>query len=201
MRGPAGVAAVERSARRSILAWCLVAAETALLFALVAAATGATGLWTPDIGVLVLVALAARGDARGLWVGAFAVAAARIAVGIDPPSAVLFGYVTAAALHASVCAVVNPDGPLGRAVSAAVYATLFAAWLSVAHALRNPGVLGSPEQWISGAAATGLATGLAAFVLVPILRRLPGLRSGRAGRASTFTGPRWMRGVPAGRSA
>lgn len=201
---PAGVAAVERPRQRSATAWLVVLLESALLFALFALAGRGLGAWTPDAGVLVLLTLAVRGDARPLWTGAVVVSAARLAVGIDPPVVVLFGYATVALAHASLCAVVDPDRPVLRALAAAAHGGGLAAWLLVAHGLRAgaPGGLGSGllGELLSTGLAAGVATGLAAFALVAPLRSLPGLRP-RVPRRSGFRGPRWMRGVPAGRSA
>lgn len=186
MTSIAAPAAVERPVRRGLLVWALLAFEAAVLFACAGAAARTLGPWTPDPGALLLVALAVRGDARPLWAGALCVSAGRLAVGVDPPAAVLAGYYGAASLHASLCALVDPDRPLVRSACAALYAAALSAWLVAAHELAAPVPLGLAARAPGEALAAGLATGALALALVPALRLLPGVVAGprRARRAA-----------------
>ncbi len=198
MSVPARVEALERSQARSVGAWLLFLFEATLLFAITGFLSPSLGAFTPDPGVLLLLALSVHGDARGLWSGALAVSAARIAVGVDPPAVVLTGYLAVAAVHASLGAVVDPDRLPFRFALACVGAGAFAAWLRAVHALRHAEPLGLASSAsfdrlglpaLASSAlpfeplAVGLATGFTALALLPVLRLLPGVVPRKRGGA------------------
>lgn len=137
-------------------------------------ASSSLARWTPDLGLLLLVALTLRlGPARARWAAAW-VALLRIAFSADPPLAILAAYLGFVGACHFVREAIDLERPLARALLASVGA-LGSAWLwtsARALELAADGIHAPLERlaWPSA-----LSTGLAALCLAPVLGRLPGL--------------------------
>ena len=159
------------------LAWVILGVWCAWLLALQGGlASGATlGPWTPDLGVVMLLALGPthRGARMGLAVAV--VAAARVAFTSDPALAVLVGYLAVAGVASWLLETIEIDRAVPRALLAALLALgLSAYWMAAARVALGAGAvqaLAAP-RW---AGASALGTGAAALVLAPLFVRLPGL--------------------------
>ena len=163
------------------LAWVLLVVWCAWLLALQGLlASGASpgaplGAWTPDLGVVMLLALGPtqRGARMGLAVAI--VSGARIAFTGDPPLAILVGYTAVAGVASRLRETLEIDRAVPRALLAALLAlALSAYWMAAARIALGAGTAEalSAPRW---AWASALGTGAAALVLAPLLVRLPGL--------------------------
>ncbi len=162
------------------VAWVMLAVWAAWLHAVQGVlAHGALGPWTPDVGVCLFVALAPRVAAEDLPKVACLLALTRAAFSIDPPVAIASGFLAASFFSGSIRTVIDLRSSVFRTVLAAVGAFVFTAWLGLAHDVRVAGALqfaGETAAWDGRAAwRVALATGCAAFVIAPVLARLPGL--------------------------
>jgi hypothetical protein len=138
--------------------------------------------WTPDFGVVLLVALAARLPHGELPWLALAMGCARTAVSIDPPVASLAAVFGAVVLARMTRGVVDIQGAIPRALLAAAGAAASVTWLGVAHQARlaRSGVeaIAVEIDWsVLGADAAGSAvsTGLLALLAGGWFAQLPGL--------------------------
>jgi hypothetical protein len=166
--------------RRSVLpAWACLVVWSAWLAALQGGLVSSRvfGAWVPDLGLVLLVGLAARiprARARPL---ALAIAAVRVAFSTDPPLAILAGYLAAAEALVALRGIVEVDRLLPRALAAGLAALGLAAFWTLARgqelALRGLAAPGSPLG--PGAWASAAATATAAALCLPHARRLPGL--------------------------
>jgi hypothetical protein len=157
--------------------WVGLALWATAAFVLAGALARHVGAWVPDAGVLFVLASTRRARPGAPLLCALGASAARVAVGVDPPVAVLAGYGAVAALHAAVGSVVDADRLAVRLVVAALSAAWVVAWLCLVHEARSPlsldlGSVGPPM-----ALRTALSTALVAPGAVPFLRRLPGVRA------------------------
>jgi len=169
--------------RGALLAWCLLAVWSAWIFALQGSLAAAGGAWVPDLGLVLLLALAPRLSTASLPLAGLAVALGRIAVSIEPPLAVLAGYLAVVAFARGLRSVVEIRSALPRTLLAAACAFVLARWFAFVHEARESEALAlssglAPESWPELAAwswSVALASGVAALLLGPALVRLPGL--------------------------
>jgi hypothetical protein len=163
-----------------VLPWILLAVWSAWLHA-VQGLWAASSPWAPDLGAVLLIALAARVQARDLPLVGLAIAVGRLAVSVDPPAAVLAGVLGVTALVRGLRSAVEVGGPLPRTLLAGAATLLIAAWLSFVHdfhaareaAFAAPGVSGLSSVSLSWRAA--LTAAGVSLALGPALARLPGL--------------------------
>jgi len=161
--------------RPSLLAWALLALWSAWLHAL-QGQWAAASPWAADLGMVLLVVLAARMPAGDLVKGGLAVALGRIAVTIDPPAAVLVGLLVPMAVFGALRSVVVIRAGPARAVLAGLASALLAWWLAHVHLVRAGGSpAGLAASLDPGAWRTALSTALVALVLGPLFALLPGL--------------------------
>jgi hypothetical protein len=161
---------------RRLLAWVLLAAWTVwavALQSLFAAAMPAHFHFVPELAPVILLVLASRLETRDLPPAALVVALARSACGLEPPAAVLFGLLVLAGILRALRGVLELDGPATRATVAGAAAFALALWFDLVHGMRL-GQLPAAPAW-SALLPVALASSLAALVLAPLLRRLPGL--------------------------
>ena len=175
--------------RSPLLAWLFLALWAAWVSALqgLAAGPGGLGRWVPDLALVLALSLAARLPAEDMLKVAFAVALGRIAVSIQPPVALLAGYLGILLFARGLRSVLELSGPLQRTLLGALAALLFTGWLAYVHAQRAGGVAAHalapgaaadslrPLAVALGAWPAALSTGLCALLLGPALARLPGL--------------------------
>ncbi len=164
--------------RDRLLAWLMLAAWASWLTAaqgLIVARTP-LGPWTPDLGILLAVACAGALHRRDMPLATLLVALGRIAHSVEPPVAVLAGFLAAALTVQSARRVTEVGGVFLRASLGGGLALGFALWLALVHALRVGGdATGALATALPQALATALVTALFALVFSPSLVHLPGL--------------------------
>ena len=166
------------------LAWCLF-----FLYAVWAAALQGLlasprqlGEWTPDLGLLLLFAWAARlGGGRG-GLAALLLALARAGFGGDPPVALAAASLGALGLFAGLRTVLEVDRALPRAALCGLCAWLSARLLVSARVLAVAAELPGGFESVDSEHVLAirlwpgaLLTALACLVLAPLCQRLPGL--------------------------
>jgi hypothetical protein len=164
------------------LGWCLLVVWCAWLFALQGLFASSTllGPWTPDLGIVLLLALDPRLDRSDALTAIAVVAGSRIAFTSDPPLAVLVGYATLVFLVRRLRRGLEVDRALPRAFVAAVAAAVLTAYWTLCRGVAlaadglptAPGDAGASTRALLAAAG---ATALAAVFLGPLLVRLPGM--------------------------
>jgi hypothetical protein len=173
--------------RTTWLAWFLLGVWAAWIYALqglfVAQLDGSS--WVPDLGLVLLLGLAARLSHEDLPKAALVIAVARCAVSIDAPVAVIAACLGAAALARALRGVFEIGDALPRALLAGGSAWLVTAWLTIVHDLRDarlalqtsgtPPELGQLARALATAWPPALSTAFAALLLGPLLAQLPGL--------------------------
>lgn len=160
--------------RPSLVSWILLALWSTWLHAL-QGQWAASGPFAPDLGMVLVVVLAARMPPDELARGALAVGLGRCAVSIDPPAAVLFGTLAPALVFGSLRSVVVIREGLARAVLAGVGSALSARWLMLVHAARGTEIPAGLESGLAAVWPLALSTALAALVLGPLFGVLPGM--------------------------
>lgn len=179
MSAPAHVASVTGAPRPLLVPSLVLAGWASALFLVAGLAGRALGAWVPDVGVLLIVATTARAYGNAPFACALAVSAGRVAVGVDPPIAVVAAYLAVAGAHAGVGAIVDADRLVVRLTACALSAAWVVGWLCVVHELRSEVPLELAGRAPGLALRTALATALVAPLAIPFLRRLPG--TGRFG--------------------
>ena len=161
--------------RAPLFAWLCLVVWAVWLFALQGGlALSGFGRWTPDVGVVLLIALTARvSSARARWAAAW-VALARISYGGDPPLAVLAGYLGFVGLCHVVRSAVELERPLVRALLCGLSAALLAWFWSSAHGMSRS-THGVDVALASFAWTSALSTALVALACGGWLGALPGL--------------------------
>ena len=163
-----------------LVPWCLY-----FLYALWAAALQGVlasprqlGEWTPDLGLCLVFAWAARLDGGRGGLAAILVALARASFGADPPLMLAVASLGALGLFAALRAVLEVDRAVPRALLCGACAWLSAQLLvaarSVALAAEAPGE-GQGAALAVRLWPGALLTALFCLLLVPVCRRLPGL--------------------------
>ena len=133
--------------------------------------------WAPDLGLVCLVAWAARTTRVRARIGASLFAAVRAALGEDPLVACLAGLWLVIELEASLRKLFDLEALLGRVSMTVGAAFALALWLAfVAHVRADLPVVADPGA-VDFAWRSAVSTGVAAALLGGILRVLPGLRS------------------------
>lgn len=136
------------------------------------------GEWTPDLGLCLVFAWAARLDGGRGGLAAILVALARASFGADPPVILCAASLGALGLFAALRAVLEVDRALPRALLCGTCAWLSAQLLVAARSFALASE--APGEGPGGALALplwpgALLTALACLFLVPVCRRLPGL--------------------------
>lgn len=176
--------------RGPLLPWILLALWAAWLLALQGLLAQRLGAWTPDLGVVLLLALVPRLGPEQLPALALVLGLARCGVSVDPPAAILAGVLGIAALVGMARGVLQLESPAARSLFAALGALLLALWLEGVARVRLPESDVLPTLWLLSQWRLALATGACAPLLAPLLVRLPGLTPLRRRRA-------WPRAVSA----
>jgi hypothetical protein len=166
--------------RSPLLAWLLVFLYALWIFALQGLLAGprALGAWTPDLGLVFLLALGARIAPGRAPLAALVIALARSALAADPPLSLGAGYLGVAGFAGLLRSSLEIDRPLGRSLLAGISAlALSSFWLAAGPlagaAGAGPGASEALQAWTWPGAA---ASALCALLLAPLLGRLPGLR-------------------------
>lgn len=138
------------------------------------AAGSARAAWTPNLGVILIVAVAPKlspGTMRGL---VLVLCAAHASLSLDPPVAVAAGYLGMASVYRGVASTFQLEGLAARAFAAGLISFLLAWWLHLVQVAR----LGSVGEEVLGFAGwkVAVATAIASTALAPIFARLPGIR-------------------------
>lgn len=124
--------------RLRLVAWAMLAVWASWLTALQAVTVTRTGLgpFTPDLSALLLVACAARFHKRDVVPAALVVALARVAFSVEPPAALLAGYLGAATLVRAARRLADLERPVFALAMTALVEFGLAGWLVLVHALR-----------------------------------------------------------------
>jgi hypothetical protein len=162
MRRPQGLAWA------ALCAWCLLVVALQGL----CAASDVLGRVSPDLALVLVLALGARLSGIRADAAVLCVALSRVAFGADAPAALLAGYFGAAGLFRLAGRFVVVERAWVRAALAAPAALALAALFALAQSARldDAEALALPFAWPSAA-----LTALAAAWLAPTLGRLPGL--------------------------
>jgi len=170
--------------RYRVLPWLMLAVWTSWLTALQALCVTHVGLgrWVPDIGLLLVATCAThfleRDALRAVWV----LGLARIAFSVDPPAAILAGYLLTALCVARVRAFAEIEGRFATMSLVTVFAWGFAAWLEAVHQIHDAQSFGSAWHPASVALSAlgvtwpaGVVAALFGMACGPLLVYLPGL--------------------------
>lgn len=161
------------------VAWILLAVWASWLSAAqgVVVAKSWLGAWTPDLGLLLVLACAARFEPKDVPVAAVLVAVARCAHTVEPPAAVLAGMGAVTLVVLSVRRVAEVGRPLVRTAIAGGAALGLALWLALVHALRSgePSPQAALAAALPAALATACSSALFGYLFTPSLALLPGL--------------------------
>lgn len=157
------------------ISWVLVGVWSAWLFALqgLCASSERLGPWTPDLGLVFLLALEGRLTRPGARALALLIAAARIAVGTDPPIAVVVGYLGIVGLASWLRSMVEIDNALPRTLIAFCATLALASYWQVCQGIALAGEVPLVDPLVLWPHLVG--TALSALVLAPFLARLPGI--------------------------
>ena len=145
------------------------------------AAQGSLGVWTPDLGLVLLLAIDARatnGDARR---AALLVSLARSTFSSDSTAAIVTGYLGVVGITSALREGLEIDGLLLRGLTAGLFGAGLAAWWLVCQRLVvAPDGVGAVLSISPGDVwPTAATTALAAFFFGPLLVGLPGFASVR----------------------
>jgi hypothetical protein len=169
--------------RATTLAWIALAVWIVVFHALRAFALSATpfGVLVPDLAAVLVIALAGRLAEGELYVLALCAALGRVGLSVEPPVAVLTGYLGLVGLAFVARHFVDVNGMGVRAVLAGFGVLALDAWLlfvdEVRVDLRASVVPAARFLW-----PAAIASAACAFVVAPALLRLPGLGSLRRRR-------------------
>jgi len=161
------------------VAWLMLAVWASWLSAAQAVAVSRTllGAWTPDLGLLLVIACAGACRRSDVVVAALIVGLARVAHSIEPPAALLAGFLGVAVAVQSVRRFAELERPLVRLGLCAASALVFGLWLNLVHAVRTGmdaglgGLAAALPQVLPGA----LSTTFCGLLFATSLARLPGL--------------------------
>ena len=159
--------------------WCLLLVWAAWLFALQGwlASSDGVGAWTPELGIVLLLALGSKLRGADAFLALFLVSGARMAFSTDPPLAILAGYGFLALVARWLERFVEIDRPVARAALAAFAAYVLGSYWSATRslAIAADGILAVPPEASAAPPFAGIvATAACAVALGPLLLRLPG---------------------------
>jgi hypothetical protein len=163
-----------------LLGWICFVVWAVWLFALHAWLGGSDGSrWMPDLGLVFVLVLMARSEARDLPWMAFLAALARSTFSPEPPLVLFTGFFGVLFALLLVRGAVELSRPTWRALTAFVAVLGFDLWLGLAHAARTSDVraLEALSAWPSA-----VLSALLALAFGPFLVHLPGLTPLRARR-------------------
>jgi len=132
------------------------------------------GRWSPDLGLALLVALAARTSVHDIAKLAICLGLARASVSVDAPAAVLAASLVCGGLLRTGRSVAQIESPLLAGAAAAVLCVAQSAWLEFAH-VKAASALDFEHAGISLWLRGGVATGVVCALLGGVLANLPGL--------------------------
>ena len=161
---------------RRRLPWILLFLWAAWLFALqgLAASSAGLGPWTPELGLVLLLALDGRVSPGRTRLAACLIAGARIAFSADPPLAVLAGYLGAVGFSGALREILDVDRGLARALLAGVLTLLLVGFWNLSRTLELAAEgLFAPAPGLAW--RTAATTAIATLCLAPLLLRLPGI--------------------------
>ena len=140
-------------------------------------AEGWLGPWVPDLGVLFPLALCCQLHKRDVPLAVLLIALSRIAHTIEPPTAILAGFLGLSLAVAPLRGLAEIERPGLRALVGGCATLCFALWMSLVHVLRVGGELSWTRFTDASLEALPavLITALAALPLFGGLVRLPGL--------------------------
>lgn len=160
------------------LAWLMLAVWASWFSALQALCVSRTflGSWTPDLGLLLLVACAGRLHARDVPLATLVLALARLAYTVEPPAAVLAAFLATSVLCQVLRRIAELGNPAMRVGLSGLGALGLTLWFAFVHAARTGA---DPAGALSSALLPGLATATTSAVLgllfLGSLVHLPGL--------------------------
>ncbi len=178
------------------LSWCLLLVWCAWLFALqgLAASSPRWADMTPDIGIVLLLALDRRLERADALRAVLIVSAARIAFTSDVPLAILVGYAALVFVAHRMRRVAEIDRVIPRVLFAGVGAAALTAYWSFTRSIDLSSgtrvALGIGESLdLSRVWFSAVATGIAAGVVGPLVVRLPGISPLRGRTRSSKSSP------------
>ena len=163
--------------RTSSLGWVCLVLWSIWLFGLEGLLAGASAgqPMAPELGLALLLALAARMDRARARRAALLLAVVRSGMSADPAVAVAAAYLAAVELEALLRRNVDVEGVATRSVLAALAGAGLALWLPVVHEVRSGSRVAAADWGFVEVLPVALGTGLVAAVLGGLLPRLPGL--------------------------
>jgi hypothetical protein len=135
---------------------------------------GWPGSWSPDLGLVLLVALAVRTSVHDIAKLAVCLGIARAAVSVDAPAAVLAASLVCGGFLRVARSMVQLENPLIVGTIAAALCLAQSTWLEHVHlqvAARSPAALAG-TSWLLGAA---VSSGLLTALFGGVFANLPGL--------------------------
>ena len=138
------------------------------------AASKSAGAWTPDLGVVLLLAIDPKLDRTEARLAAVIVAASRIAYSSDPPLAILVGYLGVVGLSHGLRTILEVDHVLPRTLLAGLCTLLLSFYWTVA---RDGGYDPSAAHELAASWmwSTAFTTALTTLLFSAFVVRLPGL--------------------------
>ncbi|QDU85947.1 hypothetical protein Pla163_30940 [Planctomycetes bacterium Pla163] len=134
------------------------------------------GPWTPDLALVLLLAMSSRLERSDARIAAALVATVRAALGVDSPFALLAGLWFAVEAIGYARTQLRVEGRLLHALLVAAVSGMLTAWLHAAAVLRAPTPIAAERGVLDDALAAAAATGLVAYLVGRLPSRLPGLR-------------------------
>lgn len=160
------------------LAWLMLAVWTSWLSAAQALLVSESWLsaWTPDFGLLLLIACAGSLHIRDVPLATVVVVLGRLAHTVEPPPAVVAGFLSISVICQVIRRVTELGNPAMRFALGGLGSLSLVLWLALVHALRTGAELsGAIAASLPAALATGLSTGLLALAFQRVMVHLPGL--------------------------
>lgn len=160
------------------LAWLMLAVWASWLSAFQALFVSKSWLsaWTPDMGLLLLIACAGSLHIRDVPLATVVVVLGRLAYTVESPPAVLAGFLSISVVCQIIRRVTELGNPSMRFALGSLGASGLVLWFALVHAIRTGAdPSGALASSLLPALATGLSTGLLALAFFGVLVHLPGL--------------------------